>query len=768
MKKTLVTLSLFCLASINLNAQLKLNENNIKDVVKAMTLEEKAKMVIGCSSSAFTGYGNSTLYVPGSAASTAMIERLGILPSVLADGPAGLRISPRRDGTDQTYFCTAFPIGTALACSWNTELVENVGKSIGNEVLEYGVDVLLAPGQNLHRDPLCGRNFEYYSEDPYMSGKIATAYVRGVQSQGVGTSVKHFAVNNAETNRKDNDSRLSQRALRELYLKGFEISIKESKPWTVMTAYNAINGQQSMESRELLTDILRNEWGFEGYVMCDWAYAGLRNTQKEIWAGNDLLTPGSDQQYNEVLEAIKNGSLSESDLNNSVERILGIVVKSPRFHGYKYSDKPDLEAHAKVARQAATECIVLLENKDHTLPLSGSGKNVGLFGISSYDFIAGGTGSGSVNKAYTVNLLDGLKSYGYNVNYRLSEFYTEQVAKSIEALVAKNPIYAYLGRTSLSEVSINDKLIEESANQDDFAVITLGRSNGEGLDRHAFDDYLLTNVEKNMLNKVSSAFHKAGKKVIVILNISGATEVEPLKDIADAVVCCWLPGQEGGNAVMDVLSGKENPSGKLTMSIPITYFDTNTYDNFPYDYTGPSAMGKYAMTPKPERKNVHYTNYDEGIYVGYRYYHTKDVKLSYPFGYGLSYTTFSYSNPTVKATKDGFTATITVTNTGKVAGKEVVQLYVTAPAGGLDKPACELKGFGKTKYLQPGQSETLTFNVDTYSLASFNEVSSQWETAAGDYKVYFASNIEDVRSTGTYTLKNAQAWKVNNVLKKIK
>ena len=768
MKKTLIALSLFCLAGININAQLKLNENNIKEIVKAMTLEEKAKMVIGCSSSAFTGYGNSTLYVPGSAASTAMIERLGILPSVLADGPAGLRISPRRDGTEQTYFCTAFPIGTALACSWNTELVENVGKSIGNEVLEYGVDVLLAPGQNLHRDPLCGRNFEYYSEDPYISGKIAAAYVRGVQSQGVGTSVKHFAVNNAETNRKDNDSRLSQRALRELYLKGFEISIKESKPWTVMTAYNAINGQQSMESRELLTDILRNEWGFEGYVMCDWAYAGLRNTQKEIWAGNDLLTPGSDQQYNEVLEAIKNGSLSENDLNNSVERILGIVVKSPRFHGYKYSDKPDLEAHAKVARQAATECIVLLENKDNTLPLSGTGKNVGLFGISSYDFIAGGTGSGSVNKAYTVNLLDGLRSYGYNVNSKLSEFYTEQVAKSIEALVAKNPIYAYLGRTSLSEVSINDKLIEESASQDDFAVITLGRSNGEGLDRHAFDDYLLTNIEMNMLNKVSTAFHKAGKKVIVILNISGATQVEPLKGIADAVVCCWLPGQEGGNAVMDVLSGKENPSGKLTMSIPITYFDTNTYDNFPYDYTGPSAMGKYAMTPKPERKNVHFTNYDEGIYVGYRYYHTKDVKLSYPFGYGLSYTTFSYSNPTVKATKDGFTATITVTNTGKVAGKEVVQLYVAAPAGGLDKPACELKSFGKTKFLQPGQSETLTFNVDTYSLASFNEVSSQWETAAGDYKVYFAANIEDVRGTGAYTQKNAQAWKVNNVLKKIK
>lgn len=238
-KNTIILLGLMFMAS-SASAQ-KLTETNIKEIVKAMTLEEKAKMVIGCSSSAFTGYGNSTLYVPGSAASTAMIERLGIPPTVLADGPAGLRISPTREGTDLTYYCTSFPIGTALACSWNSELVEKVGATIGNEVLEYGVDVLLAPGQNLQRDPLCGRNFEYYSEDPLLSGKIAAAYVRGIQSQGVGTSVKHFAVNNAETNRKDNDSRLDQRTLRELYLKSFEISVKESDPWTVMTAYNAIN-----------------------------------------------------------------------------------------------------------------------------------------------------------------------------------------------------------------------------------------------------------------------------------------------------------------------------------------------------------------------------------------------------------------------------------------------------------------------------------------------------------------------------------------------
>lgn len=765
-KKTFILLSLLCMAGIA-NAQ-KLTETNIKEIVKAMTLEEKAKMVIGCSSSAFTGYGNSTLYVPGSAASTAMIERLGIPPTVLADGPAGLRISPTREGTDQTYYCTSFPIGTALACSWNSELVEKVGATIGNEVLEYGVDVLLAPGQNLQRDPLCGRNFEYYSEDPLLSGKIAAAYVRGVQSQGVGTSVKHFAVNNAETNRKDNDSRLDQRTLRELYLKSFEISVKESDPWTVMTAYNAINGQQSMESRELLTDILRDEWGFKGYVMCDWAYAGLRKTDKELWAGNDLLTPGSDQQYQEVLDAIKSGELKEIDLDLNVERILGIVVKSPRFKGYKYSDKPDLKSHAEVARQAATECIVLLENKDNTLPLRNIGKKVGLFGISSYDFIAGGTGSGSVNQAYTINLMDGFKNDGYTVNQELTAFYQDAVKKQLEVITMKNPYASYLGRTALPEVTIDGKKIEQSAVQDDLAVVTIGRSNGEGLDRHAFEDYQLTLVERTMLSQVSSAFHKQGKKMIVILNISGATELEPLKELADAVVCCWLPGQEGGNTVMDVLSGRQNPSGKLSMSIPVNYFDTNTYDNFAYDYSGPVAMGKYDMTPYPQRKNVHYTNYEEGIYVGYRYYNTKNVKVSYPFGYGLSYTTFSYSNPTVKAEKDGFTATITVKNTGNVAGKETVQLYVSAPAGGLDKPNCELKSFAKTKELNPGESQTLTFKVDAYSLASFNEALSQWETAAGEYKLSFAANIEDVRQMSSYTHKNAQNWKVSDVLKRVK
>lgn len=729
---------------------LRLKSDNVCKIIQSMTLEEKARMVVGCSSSAFVGYGNSTLYVPGSAASTAMNERLGIVPTVLADGPAGLRISPKREGTDQTYYCTAFPIGTALASSWSTELVEQVGAAIGEETREYGVDVLLAPGLNLQRDPLCGRNFEYYSEDPLLSGKVAAAYIRGVQSQGVGTSAKHYAVNNAESNRKDNDSRLDERTLRELYLKGFEIAVKEAHPWTVMTAYNGVNGVQAMESRELLTDILRNEWGFDGYVMCDWAYAGLRNTARELYAGNDLLTPGSEQQYQEVLEAVNSGTLKMEDLDACVEHILGVVVRTPRFNGYKYSDRPDLEKNAKVARQAAAESIVLLQNNNNTLPLSTASASLGLFGISSYDFTSGGTGSGSVNMAYVVNLKQALTAAGYRVNSNLEDYYNGKVSLALANLAEG----FNLGRTSLKEVSIDTKLIEQSAEKDALAVVTIGRSNGEGLDRHAFDDFFWTREETALLEKVSQAFHARGKRVVVVLNVSGAIEVEPLKLLADAVVCCWLPGQEGGNAVVDVMTGRENPSGKLTMTLPVSYFDTNTYDNFPYDYTGPVAMGKYPLTPRPERKNVHYINYEEGIYVGYRYYHTQQKQVSYPFGYGLSYTTFAYSDAKVTATAEGgFEATVTVTNSGAAAGKEAVQLYVSAPAGGLDKPACELRSFGKTRLLQPGESQTLTFKVSAYDLASYNQESHRWETAAGEYLLHFASSVEDVRERARVEIK---------------
>lgn len=309
----------------------------------------------------------------------------------MTDGPAGVRISPTRKGDPQTYYATGFPVGTALACTWNPELVENVGKAIGEETLEYGCDILLAPGMNIHRTPLCGRNFEYFSEDPIISGIITAAYVNGVQSNGVGTSIKHYAVNSQETNRIEVNEVVSQRALREVYLKGFEIAVHKSNPWTVMSSYNRLNGIWTQSSPELLITILRNEWGYDGLVMTDWTNE-RRTSFDRVAAGNELLTPGHDWQEADIIENVKKGKLSMDIVDTRVKKLLETVIKTPRFKGYKFSNKPDLEAHAALTRQAATEGMVLLENKDNTLPLKGV-KTVALFGKTSYDFIAGGTGS---------------------------------------------------------------------------------------------------------------------------------------------------------------------------------------------------------------------------------------------------------------------------------------------------------------------------------------------------------------------------------------
>ena len=765
MKKTLLLLGAAACAT-QLSAQPKLSADNVDEVLKALTLEEKAALCVGSGWDSMLGITSSSdVLVSGAAGTTRAVERLGIPMTVTADGPAGVRINPTREGDSRTYYATGFPVGTALASSWDTELVENMTKAMGNEVLEYGVDVLLSPAMNIHRNPLCGRNFEYFSEDPVLSGKISAAYVRGVQSNGVGTSVKHFAVNNQETNRAENDSRVDTRALREIYLKGYEITVKESQPWTIMSSYNKLDGEYTQQSYDLLTKILRDEWGFEGIVMTDWG--NKEGTVKAVAAGNDLMMPGSTVEVQRIVDAVKSGELSEADLDRNVRNMLNYIVKTPRFKGYKYSDAPDLKAHAKAARAAATESMVLLKNDDNVLPLKGT-ETVAMFGISSVDFVAGGTGSGNVNKAYVVNMVQGLENAGFTLVEDIKEFNQKYVdfQKVNTRLNSTNGPSILLGDAKIPEAPLSREVINAQVDKSDLAIVVIGRNSGESADRRVDDDFNLTDAERQLLTDVSAAYHLAGKKVVVVLNIGGAIETASWKSMPDAILCAWQPGQEGGDAVADVLTGKVNPSGKLPMTFPIDYMDHPSSMNFPTGYEQQASVTTNTfgfVTAAPEVKNVNFTDYAESIWVGYRWFTTEGKNVSYPFGYGLSYTTFEYSKPSVKADKDGnLTATVTVTNTGSVAGKEVVEVYVAAPAGGLEKPARELKAFDKTDLLQPGASQTLTFRITPYELASFNIDANQWETASGNYTLYFSKNANDTATSASVNVRKASTFAVTD------
>jgi len=729
-----------CFNSVAQDNTPTLRADNIDEILNAMTTEEKVSLLVG-------------VYAPelvtGAAGYTCEISRLGIPMTVLADGPAGLRINPTREGTNQTFYCTGFPTSTLMASSWDIALMEYVTQAMGNEVLEYGADVLLAPGMNLHRNPLCGRNFEYYSEDPLLSGKMAAAYIRGIQSNGVGTSAKHFAANNQEINRLENDARVGNRALRELYLKNFEIAVKEGKPWTVMSSYNKLNGEYTQQSQGLLTTVLRDEWGFDGIVMTDWGVKD--NTVKAAKAGNDLMEPGRPVEIERLMAAVNSGEITQEELDRNVRNILNYIVKTPHFRHYKYSNQPDLKAHAQVARKAADEAIVLLKNESQTLPLNSKEK-VALYGICSVDFVGIGTGSGWVNTEHIANLQEAMTDAGFTLDENLAEYY--RLCYATQTTTDKMNGSA-IDKRHRPEPTVSAQAIERQSADNDVAVVVLGRVAGEGADRVVPNDFELTAFERELLQNISMSYHKAGKKVVVVLNIVGVIETASWKHMVDAIVLPWAPGQEGAYAVADVLCGKVNPSGKLPMTFPISYMDSPSSKNFPY--TWDMTKGR-----RGNRTNVDFTDYAEGIWVGYRYFQTKNVEVSYPFGYGLSYTTFAYSKPKVSADKDGFTANITVTNTGKVAGREVVELYVAAPAGGLEKPARELKAFAKTKLLAPGESETLTMKVSAYELASFNEEHSAWETAAGSYQVMVGASVTDIRCTTTCKMK-AQAWPVKMI-----
>ena len=778
-KKMVLTVAVGAL-SVTMTAQTapQLNANNIEEVIKAMTLEEKAQLLVGGGNDGFVGsgamLGHQKKFVPGAAGTTVAIPRLGIPATVQCDGPAGVHIDAHREGDSRNYYATGFPVGTCLASTWNTDLVRKVGEAIGNETLEYGCDVVLGPGMNLHRNPLCGRNFEYYSEDPVVTGLMGTAFVLGVQSQGVGVSAKHFAVNSQESDRTRVDERLSQRALRELYLKGFEMMVRKSNPWTIMSAYNKVNGVYAQGNKDLLTNILRNDWGYKGIVETDWI--GKREdlpVEQEVAAGNDLLMPGYPAQVKDIVNAVKSGKLDVNDVDRNVRRMLEYIVKTPRFKGYKYSGEPDLKAHAAITRQSSTEGMVLLKN-NAALPIRGL-KTVALFGVNSSDFMSGGLGSGAVNVGYSVDMVTGLKNIGVATTPQLTEIYQNYVKYAKAKLKAdKNPMMWFLnqGQPKLDEIDITERCVANEEPKADAAIITIGRQAGEGMDRQINGEFNLSKTEQDMIFRVSDAFHAKGKKVIVIINSGSVMETASWRDRVDAILVAWQPGIEGGNSVADILTGKVNPSGKLTMTWPIAATDHPSTANFAkeydmYTYKNMEGWGKGNIP------GVDFSNHEEDIYVGYRYFDTFKKDVAYPFGFGLSYTTFEMGKPSVKANGKNIEVSVTVKNTGKVAGKQVAQVYVTAPKGAYEKPAKELKAFGKTRELKPGESQTLKMTLEKRDLASFDEANSQWKVDAGNYLFQVGTDVESIKGTATlkvaeYTEKTSSACAPNVQLNYLK
>lgn len=756
MKKILVVLIFLYLGLASCEAPEEYDDSTTakaEEFVAQMTLDEKVHLVVGPGMS-YPDWGisakptiNLIKDVAGVAGYINGVERLDIPALKLADGPAGLRIDPtREDNPTDTYYATSFPIATMLASTWDLNLVKKVGVAIGKEVKEYGVDFWLAPGLNIQRNPFCGRNFEYYSEDPLVSGKMAASMVKGVQSQKVGATLKHFVANNSETNRLNLDTIVTERALREIYLRGFQIAVEEAQPWAVMTSYNKLNGTYTSQSKDLIANILRKEWGFEGVVMTDW-FAGDNPIAQQI-AGNDLIMPG-DTTFNpeatlnseKLLTAVSNGELDQAIIDRSAINVMKQVLISPTYNEYNYSDTPDLDRHAEISRSAATDGMVLLEN-DGVLPILTS-KKIASFGVGQIYTIKGGkAGSGAVHSAHTVSIAQGLNSE-YAIDQNLLSYYETYIEENSYEV----PIFMGDPILTCDESLLDRTEIYPHALENDVAVITIARMSSEDSDRtNTQGDFWLTDNEKALIENVSTAFHNEGKKVAVILNIGGPIEIASWKDNVDAILLAWQPGQEAGYAVADVLSGKVNPSGKLSQTFPVLYEDNPSSSTFP------------GVEPD-EEGNPTKIYYNDDIYVGYRYYSTFGIEPLYEFGYGLSYTEFTYSDVRIigerhewnhkkKDVSDIVELAVKITNIGNVPGKEVVQVYVSAPGGNLSKPELELKAFAKTKLLPPKSnakcsgSQTLFFSLDAKTLASFDTANDQWIVEPGEYKIFVSSSSD--------------------------
>lgn len=655
-------------------------KRDVKAIIREMTLEEKAGM---CS-------GKDFWHLKG-------VERLGIPEVMVSDGPHGLRKQAEEAdhlGLNESIKAVCFPTACATACSFDRDLLEEMGERIGDECQAEDLSVILGPAVNIKRSPLCGRNFEYFSEDPYLASQMAAAHIKGVQSKNVGTSIKHFAANNQEHRRMSCSSEIDERTLREIYLAAFETAIKEAKPDTVMCSYNRINGEFASENHWLLTEVLRDQWGFEGYVMSDWG--AVNDRVKGLKAGLELEMPGSGGNTDkEIVEAVKSGELEEAVLDRAVERILNIVFK---FTDNRQEGKFDLEEDHKLAAKIAGESMVLLKNEG-VLPLPAQGKKIAFIGKFAETPRFQGGGSSHINSFKITSALEAVKEVA-EVTYAQGYDVKEDV---------------------IDQAMLNQAV--ETAKEADVAVIFAGLPDAfesEGYDR---THMRMPDCQNTLISEIA----KVQENVVVVLHNGSPVEM-PWADQVKGILEAYLCGQAVGQAEVDILFGKVNPSGKLAETIPYKLSDNPSYLNFPGD------------GQKVE--------YKEGVFVGYRYYDTKEMPVRYPFGYGLSYTTFEYSDLQLSSDKikdtDKLKVTLKVKNTGNRAGKEIVQLYVADKTGAASRPVKELKNFVKVE-LQPQEEKTVEMELDKRSFAWYNTDIHDWYAASGEYEILAAASSRDIR-----------------------
>jgi beta-glucosidase len=663
---------------------------DIESILHQMTLEEKAALVTGAS--------------PWS---TTPIERLGVPAMVVSDGPHGVRrVKEEFSLGEESFPATCFPTASSMASTWDVELIETMAKALAEEARKYKVNVLLGPGVNMKRTPVCGRNFEYFSEDPYLAGQLAAHYIQAMQSQGVGTSLKHYAANNQEFQRMSISAEVDERTLREIYLPAFETAVKLGKPWTVMCSYNRINGTYGSEHRALLVDILEKEWGFEGLVVSDWG--AVHDRVKSLQGGLDLEMPGPKPRRTQaVIEAVQNGKLDEALLNQSVKRLLQIIFKAAESY---QPVKFDRAAHHALARKIAGEGMVLLKN-DGILPLKDF-KQIAVIGRSAKEAYFQGGGSSHINPTQVdvpfdeLHKLAGVADMIYTEGYPAdSSFQPAMIEAAVDAAKAAEVAVLFIALPSYKE--------------------------SEGYDRADLD---LTEQQVALIKAVTAAQPKS----VVVLNNGSTITMGDWLDSAAAVLEAWMMGQAGGGAIADVLFGKVNPSGKLSETFPLRLVDTPAYINYP----GDAGMVRYG----------------EGIFIGYRYYDYKQVPVQFPFGYGLSYTTYAYANLQASAESfldtEGITVSVDVTNTGAMAGKEVVQLYVRDQKAKLVRPVKELKGFAKVSLL-PSETKTVSFKLDFRSFAYFHPGYGQWVTEDGEFDLLVGASSADIRLAKTVSLKSS-------------